>query len=194
MAKVKLSNVRLSFPALFEPEQFKGAGPFRYRASFLFEPNSENHKKLKAAIEEVAKEQWKDKYKQVLVNADDDSKLRFIVNGDKKTYDGYEGMLVISSTRDQSKGKPLILDKNPKQANGDDNVLTQTDGRPYAGCYVNATVEVWAQNNDFGKTVRAQLLAVQFVKDGDAFGASTKGDPDDFEDLSDTGEEDSLVA
>ena len=80
-----------------------------------------------------------------------------------------------------------ILDKDKTE-------LSQTAGRPYGGCYVNATIEVWAQNNDFGKTTRAQLLAVQFAKDGDAFGAGTaKGSADEFEDLSDSGDED-LVA
>lgn len=190
MAKVLLKNVRLSFPSIFEAEQYEGSGPFRYRATFLVEPGSENHKKLQAAQIEVAKETWKDDYKKVLGKADDDSKLRFLVDGNKKEYDGYENMIAVSATRDQSKGRPLILDKNPKLPNGDNNILTVADGRPYGGCYVNATIEVWAQNNKFGKTTRAQLLAIQFVKDGDAFGASTKGSPDDFEDLSDTGEDD----
>lgn len=184
MAKVKLQNVRLSFPTLFEPEQYEGTGPHRYRASFLFSPNDANHKALLAAVNEVAKEEWKEKAKAVLENAQDDSKLRFIVDGNKKAYDGYENMMVISATRDQTKGRPLVIDKNKEP-------LTQTDGKPYAGCYVNATVELWAQSNKFGKTVRAQLLGVQFVKDGDAFGAgSSHASPDEFDDVSDTGEED----
>lgn len=187
MAKVKLTNVRLSFPDLFEAAQFDGQGPFSYRATFLLEPGSENHKALKTAMEEVAKEEWKDKYKSILEKANDDSKLRFLVDGNKKEYDGYAGMIAVSAKRDQSKGRPLIIDKNKEP-------LAETDGKPYGGCYVNATVEVWAQNNKWGKTIRAQLLAVQFSKDGDAFGAgSAKGDPDEFEDLSETGDED-LVA
>ena len=194
MAKVKLKMVRLSFPDIFTAKAYEGQGPLKYRASFLFEPNGENHKTVLAAMNAVAKEAWKDKAKQVLANADDDSKLRFLVNGDKKAYDGYAGMLCVSATRDQTKGRPLVLDKNPKLPNGDDNVLVETDGRPYAGCYVNATIELWPQDNKFGKTIRAQLLAVQFAKDGDAFGAgSAKGSADEFEDLSDSGEDD-LVA
>ncbi len=196
MAKVKLKGVRLSFPDLFEAVQYEGQGPFKYRASFLFEPNSENHKVLKDAMKEVAEECWKGKAQSVLANADDDSKLRFIVDGNKKAYDGYKGMLCISATRDQSKGRPMVLNKNPKNSDGTPNYVTQTDGVMYAGCYVNATVELWAQDNKFGKTIRAQLLAVQFVKDGDAFGGgSAKGTVDDFEDLSDTGDDDGdLVA
>lgn len=194
MAKVKLVNARLSFPALFNAEQFDGKGPFKYRAAFLMEPDSENHKKVLAAVNEVAKEQWKDKATAVMVGANDDSKLRLINKGDTKTYDGYAGMLYFAATRDQTKGRPLVLDKNPKKENGDDNILSEIDGKPYAGCYVNATVELWAQDNRYGKCVRAQLLAVQFSKDGDAFTAgSAKGSADEFEDLSDTGENDDLV-
>lgn len=187
MAKVKLQNVRLSFPDLFEPVQYEGQGPFKYRAAFIMEPNSESHKSIKTGVNEVAKEAWPKDWEKVLANANDDSKTRFIVDGDKKSYDGYAGMVVINSTRDQSKGRPLVLDR-------DKQPLTQTDGKPYAGCYVNATVELWAQNNKFGKCIRAQLLAVQFAKDGDAFGGGSVGSPDEFEDLSDTGEADDLVA
>lgn len=184
MAKVKLQKVRLSFPDLFEAKQFDGKGPFSYRATFLVEPNSANHKALIAAKEAVAKEEFKDKWKTVLANADDDSKLRFLIDGNKKEYDGYAGMVAVSAKRDQAKGRPLILDKDKTE-------LSQTAGKPYAGCYVNATIEVWAQSNAFGKTVRAQLLAVQFAKDGDAFGAgSATGSADEFEDLSDTGDDD----
>lgn len=196
MAKVVLKKVRLSFPDLFEAVQYEGSGPFKYRASFLFEKDSDNHKALVAAMKEVANEAWKDKADKVLENAADDSKLRFIVDGNKKDYDGYKGMFVISATRDQSKGRPLVVNKKPKNDDGTPNTVTQTDGIVYAGCYVNATVEVWAQNNKFGKTTRAQLLGIQFVKDGDAFGGgSAKANADDFEDLSDTGdyENDSLI-
>ena len=149
-------------------------------------------------MEAVAKETWNEKAKAILENANDDSKLRFITDGNKKTYDGYAGMCAISATRDKGKGRPKIFDKNPyKTENGEkvENLLDESMGRPYAGCYVNATVELWPQNNKFGKTIRATLLAVQFHDDGDSFGSgSAKGDPDDFEDLSETGDESDLVA
>src|SRR5665213_3588173 len=135
MAKVKLELVRLSFPALFEAEQFDGRGAFAYKATFLFEPNSANHKKLVAAMNEVAEKEWPKDFKKVLEAAADDSKLRFIGKGDSKSYDGYAGMLYVSSKRDQSKGHPWVADKNKEP-------LTQIDGKTYAGCYVNATIEV----------------------------------------------------
>jgi hypothetical protein len=44
-------------------------------------------------------------------------------------------------------------------------------------------VDIWAQENKFGKGVRAQLLGVQFVKDGEAFRKTSKASEDDFADL-----------
>ncbi len=199
MAKIKLKSVRLSFPELFEPTQFEGKGPYSYKAAFLIEPGSDNHKLILATMKEVATEAWKAKAGAVLENADDDSKLRFLQKGDKKEYDGYAGMLVISAKRDKSKGRPLLLHKNPKKKDPDtgemvNNEVGQDEGTIYGGCYVNVTIEMWAQDNNYGKTIRAQLLAVQFVKDGDAFGGgNTKGSAEDFEDLSDSGDDDSLI-
>jgi tripartite-type tricarboxylate transporter receptor subunit TctC len=48
-------------------------------------------------------------------------------------------------------------------------VLTEDDNKPFAGCYVNATIRLWAQDNQYGKRINAQLRAVQYVKDGAAF-------------------------
>lgn len=198
--QVKIKKARLSFASLFEPEQYQGAGPFKYRASFLFEPNSQTEKDLRAAMRTIAKEEWKDKADAVLAAADDDSKLRFIVDGNKKTYDGYAGMKVITATRAQDKKRPLILDKKPWKDETDSagnkipNTLTQESGKPYSGCYVNAVVDLWCQSNAFGKTIRAQLISIQFDSDGDAFGAGTaKGNPDDYEDLSTDDDTDGLV-
>lgn len=193
VGQVRLNNVRLSFPDLFEAKQFDGQGAFKYRATFLFEPNSENHKRLLHAQEAVLKEGFKDKWQTTLKNANDDSKLRFIGNGDNKTYDGYEGMLFVSATRDQTKGRPAVYAKNPGTKESP-NLIAATDGLIYAGCYVNGILQLWAQDNKYGKTVRANLLSVQLHKDGDAFTpGSAVASADEFEDVSDTGDGGDLV-
>ena len=64
--------------------------------------------------------------------------------------------------------------------------LTEADGLVYSGCYVNARVELWVQDNANGKRINAKLLGIQFVRDGDAFGAgSAPAKPTDFSDLGD---------
>jgi hypothetical protein len=61
-------------------------------------------------------------------------------------------------------------DKRPGVVNRDMTPLTKDDNKPYAGCYVNATVRIWGQDNQYGKRINAALRAVQFVKDGKPFG------------------------
>ena len=52
--KLKLKNVRLSFPDLFEAKDFEaGDGKARYSASFLVEPGSDNDKAIEAALVEA---------------------------------------------------------------------------------------------------------------------------------------------
>ena len=134
-------------------------------------------------IEEAASEKWTAaKYKPILANIKTQSNKFCLADGDTKSYDGYAGMIALSASRDAEKGKPLVLDRNKSP-------LSQEDGKPYAGCYVNATVEIWIQDNKWGRGVRAQLLAVQFAKDGDAFAAGGVANPDDFDELADQGEE-----
>ena len=53
-----------------------------------------------------------------------------------------------------------------------------------------AKVEIWAQNNKYGKGIRAELRGVQFYRDGDAFTAGGVAKADEFEDLSVDGDDD----
>lgn len=184
MAIVKLLNARLSFPDLFTAVQFEGAGAFSYRAAFLqpedqpvaVQQADKSWKKttLGKVIADVAAEAWKAKAPAILKTLEGNPQKCCWYDGSIKEYDGYEGNFVLSASRGQDKGRPLIVDN-------DKTPLTESDGKPYAGCYVNGTVEVWAQDNKFGKGIRATLRGVQFVKDGDAFSAGTPVSDDDFE-------------
>lgn len=186
MAIVKLLNARLSFPDLYTAVQFQGTGPFAYKASFLQSENTpillqqadKTWKKttMGKVIEAIASEAWKAKAAAVLKAISGDPQKCAWYDGSLKEYDGYEGNFVLSSSRGQDKGRPLIMD-------ADKTPLTESDGKPYAGCYVNGTVEVWAQDNKFGKAIRATLRGVQFVKDGDAFSAGTPVSEDDFDEV-----------
>lgn len=172
--KVKLNNVRLAFPALFEAKTVNGEGAPAYGASFLIEPTDlVTIKAINTAIDMVAAEKWgvKAAGHVVLMRKTDKVALH---DGDLKAqYAGFAGMLFVSS---RSAARPIVLDK-------DKTPLTAQDGKPYGGCYVNATVELWAQDNKYGKRVNAQLLGVQFFADGDSFGGGSVGSSDDFDDL-----------
>ncbi len=171
--KVKLSNVRLAFPQLFEAKTVNGEGKPAFSASFLLEPTHPDIKVINAAIEQVAYEKWGAKANAVLQTARAADKV-CIHNGDAKAeYAGYEGNFYVS-TRNAT--RPLVIDK-------DRTPLAPQDGKPYAGCYVNASIDVWAQDNNYGKRVNASLAGVQFLRDGDAFTGGGPASVDEFDDL-----------
>lgn len=182
MSKVIITNARLSFPELFEAAQYQGQGPFNYRASFLIEPDSKGHKDILAAINKVAEEKWGKKAASILPGIMANPQKTCLTDGNTKEYQGYEGQMVVSASRAKDKGRPVLI-------NRDKTPISEADGTIYAGCYVNASIELWAQDNAYGKAIRATLLAVQFAKDGDAFSGGSVGDPDDFDDLSAMDEE-----
>jgi hypothetical protein len=70
----------------------------------------------------------------------------------------------------------LVIDVNKSP-------LTEEDGKPYAGCFVNASIELWVQDNNYGKRINATLAGVQFYRDGEHFGGGSIADTDDFEDM-----------
>lgn len=183
--KVKLIDVRLSFPDLFVPVQFKGEGGFNYKASFLMAPKSDNAKKIEAALLEAAIAKWPKNGKAVYESVKGNANKICFIDGSSKEYDGYQGMMCLSSSRAKAKGLPKVLDF-------DKTPLGEGAGKPYAGCYVDALVEIWAQDNDFGKALRAQLLGVQFRRHGDAFAAGAVASDDDFDNI-DAPDEDDLT-
>lgn len=175
MAIIKLSITRLAFPALFEAKTVNGEGEPAFSAVFLIPKDDPQITSIKAAIVEVAKEKWGAKADDHLAKmvAGDKTALH---NGDLKSeYDGFQGMFYISA---RNKTRPTVIDR-------DKSPLNQVDGKPYAGCYVNASLELWAQDNKYGKRINASLRGVQFFKDGDAFAGGGAAKEDEFEDLTD---------
>ena len=165
--KIKLNNVRLSFPSLFQKASFNGEEGTKYEATFLFpKTDTKTYDLVMGAIE-----QCKVDNKNTKVGAD---KL-CIKDGDNIEYDGYEGMWAIKG----SNAKRITLvgrDKAP---------VVEEDGIFYSGCYVNAILEPWSQSNKFGKRINANLLGVQFVKDGEPFGDGPVDVTDDFDEFED---------
>lgn len=164
-----LRDSRLAFPNIWKP----------YKESFgarLIIPT--NHKQIaefKAAMSAVAKEKWPDKHLAIYKALDAADKLA-LHNGDSKSeYEGFEGNLFVAAN---SKVRPTVYGPNRED-------VTEAEGLIYSGCYVNASLELWAQDNaDYGKRINAQLRGVQFLRKGDAFsGAGTAADADEFDEI-----------
>lgn len=172
--KIMLVDVRLAFPNLFKAQAFEGGSP-SFGASLLLAPTNKAVAEMRKAFVTVAKEKWGAKADAILKSLTATDKL-CLHNGDtKEQYDGFTGNMFVSA---RSKVRPLIL-------NVDKTPLNEDDGKPYSGCYVNASIELWAQDNKFGKRINAQLRGVQFLRDGDAFGGG--GSPASDEEFADLG-------
>jgi hypothetical protein len=164
---VKLRNVRLSFPALFEARAMDGGTP-KFSAAFLLNKKSDaaQIKSLEEAINSLLK--TKNKGGKLPPNK------VCLRDGSEKDFDGYgDEVMYVSASNAR---RPLVVDLQG-------NPLVTTDGKPYAGCYVNANIDVWWQDNKYGKRVNASLRSVQFVKDGESFGAGPLDAAKEFEDV-----------
>lgn len=174
---VKLQNVRIAFANLFEAKAVQGDGDPRYSAVFILTPDDANCKLIEKAIAAVATEKWKDKGIEVAKKLFKDGRVCYLRDAktDKngEVYEGFEDTYSITAS---NKARPSIFDRDKSQ-------LTVADGRPYSGSYVNAVIEIWAQDNNWGRRINGSLKGVQFVKDGDAFGGGRVSSPDDFDDL-----------
>ena len=181
--KIKLTNVRLAFPQLFEAQTVNGEGKPAFSASFLIDPKDPQIKSINAALEQVAKDKWGAKADAMLKTMRATDKVALHDGDLKAQYAGFEGMMYISS---RNPVRPLVVDQKRTP-------LTEADGKPYAGCYVDVSIELWAQDNNYGKRINATLGGVQFRADGDAFVGGGAASEDDFEDISEGANADSLV-
>lgn len=171
--RFKLDNVRLAFPALFEAVTVNGEGKPAFSALLLMAPDHPGVKLIEAALVEVAKDKWGTKAEQTLKQLRAADKV-CLHEGDRKAeYAGFEGQVYVSA---RNQVRPLVIDR-------DRSPLSASDGKPYPGCYVNAVLDLWAQDNAFGKRINAGLSGIQFVKDGEAFTGGGAAKQDEFDDL-----------
>lgn len=187
--KVKLLNVRLFFPDLFEAVEFKpGDGKPRFNATFGIPKTDKAQLALiEAAVQAEATEGWKAKGAAQVTAMRGNSNKFCLSDGDAKTYEGAEGLMLLSAHRKKDAGRPYVIDRQK-------NPLTAEDGKIYSGCYVNCTVEIWPQVKGEGAPgMRCGLLGVQFSKDGDAFSGASKASPEDFDDLGEGTEDEDLA-
>lgn len=166
MAKIKLQNVRLSFPSLFRKATFEGTET-KYEATFMLD--KEQHADVIAEIKKQIAAGIKENLKGAKVPSD---KIA-LKDGDEAGRDEYEGHFTLKAANNK---RPKVIDR-------DKTPLTEDDERLYSGCYVNAVVDPWYQSNAYGKRVNFNLLGVQFFKDGDPFESGSTADDDDFDEF-----------
>lgn len=183
--RIMLKDVRLAFPSIWKATAPKTGGEAAFSASFIIPKTHKQMKELTDALKAVAKDKWGAKADAFYKSLEASDKL-CLHNGDTKAdYEGYEGNMFVSS---RAKVRPTVLDQQRQE-------LSEADGKPYSGCYVNASIELWAQDNGYGKRINAQLRGVQFLRDGDAFaGGGRAAEADEFDEISAPDDVDPLTA
>lgn len=180
--KLNLRKVRLSFPQLHKadvPKGYENTEP-KFSANFLLDPKDPNNKadikKCSAEIQRLIKEAWgtpPPKMKPIDCFGKGE---KYTNSTTKEPYDGYVGMYAVAAN---NKKRPLCLARDKTPLTPD-----EAEQKLYAGCYVDAIINFWVQDNQFGEAIRCSLQGVRFREDGEEFGAGGAS-IDDFDDLDD---------
>lgn len=175
--QLKLKNVRLSYPNLFTAKAFEQGQDAKFSCSLILSKKDHGPTiiALQGKIEQAAKEKFGKNFSM--------SGLKGVClrdGSEKADKDGYGDEVMFVSTA--STRRPQVVDRDPSIP------LVEADAKPYPGCYVNAVVTLWVQDNKFGKRVNANIVAVQFLRDGEPFGETVKAD-EVFDNEADGGED-----
>lgn len=165
---IPINNARLSFPSLHRKSAMKGKDPEKegtYKASFLLHKtkNADTIKKIREAINTLIRDEFGGK-------ALEPGNI-CLKEASSKEYDGYDSDHLVIAASDR-KTKPGIVDNNLNEIHEGDAA------DPYAGCYVNATIRLYAQNGksykpdpSWGKKINATLRNVQvLLRNGKPYG------------------------
>lgn len=180
MTLIAINDVRTSH--LYCHESFTGKPTAQnpnpkptFKSDFLMAPTHPDVAKILATIEQVGSEHkwrggllWTD-LKPILK----DTNMLCFKKGDNAIGQAeYKGLLYLKGS---NKTRFTVLDQDAVTP------LVAKDGRPYSGCYVNAKVDIWVQDNDWGRRINCTITGIQYLRKGDAFGAGVKvASPDEF--------------
>jgi len=194
MPTIMLKNVTMRFPAIAEAQSM-GEGEPAFGGKFPIDPKSPLAKQIEDALLEAATGKWEKDGKAVMEMLIEDKKVCFEKKPykSKKTgevYNGFEGMWTLGARTSTAKPRPNAFDKHgellgepsPEELSPSNKAkITQVF---YDGCKVNAKVEIWAQDNKYGRRLNCSLLGVMFAGDGENFsGGAAPASADDFADM-----------
>lgn len=152
-----LNNVRASFPALFEKPKIGEDIAKKYSVTLMLDPksNKEQLGKLQKYIEELISEEFDEPQGVVPCLRKGNAK------GNRPEQDGYRVMTASNPNR------PYVFAAGTKVP-----VTSQSESGIYPGCYVDAKIQLWAQNNKWGSRINAQLISIRFAADGESLSDS----------------------
>lgn len=178
---IYLSNVRLSFPKLIEPDvkvdPKTNKNIITYSCDLLMPKDHPGFKQFMTKYNEMALEKWGTSVQMVMNMINNDRRFRCYGSGDEKlnqktfeVYTGYAGNVYIRAARfDQ----PQIFQPDGNKIDNKDTLAYNHLTRDmYAGCNVNAAIKPWLQDNTHGRGSRCELIAIQFAGDNEPLGSA----------------------
>lgn len=184
--KIMLRNVRLSYEHIFTPTKFQESQTAKYSATFIIPKDHPDLPAVKRAVLNAGQEKfgsafnaahgWPRGFTCSLKDADVEVNGLGEVLAEKNP--AYKGCYILEAN---STRRPITVDRRKA-------AVTEEDGIIYSGCYVNASLAADGYTYEKVKRgVKCYLNGVQFVKDGERFGADASddfdaldGDVDDF--------------
>jgi len=183
--KLIIPEARLAFAdAIFEKQSVNGGEP-QYGCTLILPPHSPAIALVKNEEDRLAQLTWADKWQTMIemIRANNGQALK--PGALKAKFDGFAGNFFISCN---AKVQPTTVDRRGVQVSAKDGVI-------YSGCYVLAHISLWTQDNQWGQKINANLLGLQFLRDGDAFsGGPAPSSASDFGDLGAGDEDDDPMA
>lgn len=176
---VFLSNVRLSFPNLVEPQRRRneqtGEERSSYNCELILPRDHQGWSQFMQTYATLAADKWKEHAQTIMNMIQQDRKARCFGVGEEKVkqstlqpYDGYAGNYFITVG---SKNPPQMIQADGKPVDPSNLMAYQMTARKlYGGCRVNAAIKPWTQENKHGRGIRCDLIAIQFAGDDKAFG------------------------
>lgn len=180
---IYLSNVRVSWPHLAEPQEKVDATTNKktisYNCELLMAPDHTGFQQFMQRYGALALEKTKENAAAVMQMLQADRKSRCFGSGDEKIdkktfkpYTGYAGNVYITVG---NRSQPQMIQADGSQIDPLNTMLYQQMARRiYGGCRVNVAIKPWWQNpnpaKQYGHGVRCDLIAIQFHSDDVAFG------------------------
>jgi hypothetical protein len=172
-------SARASFPNILDPQiktNDNGQQTQSWNVDLIFPKDDAGFAKFMQEAQKLAVEKWKENAPAALQRIQMDRKCRCFGSGDEKVsaktfqvHPGYAGNVFISARANRP---PQIIDADGKPIDPANTMLLRAVGsKIYGGSYVNAVIKPWLQQNPQGIGIRCDLVAIQFARDGEAFGA-----------------------
>jgi hypothetical protein len=166
---IRIDNVRASYPHLSKAWAKSDADTPKFGITGL--GLKETHEEVKSLCAQEIRKILESKGVKNIGAAD-----KFCRNGDDAGKDEAEGHWLFRASESADR-QPTVRDRSAAKITD----KAEIEKLIYPGSVVNILIKPWWQDNKHGKKINASLIAVQFVEDGERFGADPVDDEDAFE-------------